>query len=112
MLPVKEIVSAQINKEIECLKKALNEANEGKARVCARRAAGLAVNFWLLKNNITSSDLSAAVCLNKIKEYHHLPDPVIEAAEKLTAKVNMLEAGSITLDPLKESLILIDYFLS
>ncbi len=112
MLQVKEIIAAQIEKEIECAKNALKEGNIGKARVCARRAAGLAVNFWLLKNKITSSDLSAVACLNKIKEDENLPDFILKAAGKLTAKINTPESGAVTEDPLKDSMIIVEYFLS
>ena len=44
---VTEIIFMKINKELTKAEQAMKEGNDGMARVCARRACGNAISFWL-----------------------------------------------------------------
>ena len=54
--------------------------NEGQARVCARRAAGIAIREYLTRNGTRVPSMSAYDLLNLLRE-----DPLIPADLKLIA---------------------------
>lgn len=62
---------ARFSKEIGQAEAARSEGNEGKARVCARRAAGIVAREALRRQGITLSDPSAYVVL---RYYNELPE--------------------------------------
>ena len=111
MIHVKEIVMLQVNSEMESLKKALKNGNSGKARVCARRGAGLAINYWYKNNDSTFSELPAIVCLEKIKNENTLPESIQKAVGRLTAKVNNPAKKTVSTDPLEDCRVIVDYFM-
>jgi hypothetical protein len=53
-----------------------NSGNEGKARVCARRAAGLVVREYLLRNGFENSDPSVVVNLNFLLQQAEIPPQI------------------------------------
>ncbi len=111
MLKVKAVVKLQIGKEIDSINKALNDGNIGKARVCARRASGLAIEFWMANHNGDYMESSAMEYLNFIKKGTGFPADVINAAERLTAKVNDPNSSAVSLNPLTDCNILVNYFM-
>jgi len=70
----------KIQKELERAIQARANNNEGQARVCARRAAGIAVREYLLRKGIKPRSPSAYDLLNLIKD-----DPVLSPDLKLIA---------------------------
>ena len=61
--------------------------NEGQARVCARRAAGIAIREHLTRQEIRPPSSSAYDLLNLIKEDPHLSSDLKQIAEHLTLRV-------------------------
>jgi len=61
--------------------------NEGQARVCARRAAGIAIREYLTRQGIRPPSSSAYDLLNLIKEDPHLSSDLKQIAEHLTLRV-------------------------
>lgn len=61
--------------------------NEGQARVCARRAAGIAIRGYLTRQGIRPPSSSAYDLLNLIKEDPHLSSDLKQIAEHLTLRV-------------------------
>ena len=61
--------------------------NEGQARVCARRAAGIAIREYLTRQGIRLPSSSAYDLLNLIKEDPHLSSDLKQIAEHLTLRV-------------------------
>ena len=57
----------QINAEFEKAEEARTRGNEGQARVCARRAAGIAVREYLQRQGIRPPSMSAYDLLNMVK---------------------------------------------
>ncbi|HJX81847.1 MAG TPA: hypothetical protein VJ248_07435 [Candidatus Udaeobacter sp.] len=61
--------------------------NEGQARVCARRAAGIAIREHLKRQGRRPPSSSAYDLLNLIKDDPHLSPDLKQIAEHLTLRV-------------------------
>lgn len=66
---------------------ARTRANEGQARVCARRAAGVVVREYFLRMGRASRSSSAYDLLNDLLSMDVLPTRARQAAEALTRRV-------------------------
>jgi HEPN domain-containing protein len=77
----------QIEKEFELARRARERGNEGQARVCARRAAGIAIRDFLTRSGIHPRSTSAYDLLNLLKDNPLLPSDLKLIAERLTLRV-------------------------
>ena len=78
---------SEIQAEFEKASQARRRQNEGQARVCARRAAGLAIREYLSRRGIRPASTSAYDLLNLIKEDPLLPPDLRQIADHLTMRV-------------------------
>jgi hypothetical protein len=78
---------AQIESEFQKAEGARALGNEGQARVCARRAAGIAVREYLTRQGISPRSVSAYDLLNDIKADPGLSSDLRTIAEHLTLRV-------------------------
>ncbi|MBN2043520.1 MAG: hypothetical protein JW757_00765 [Anaerolineales bacterium] len=77
----------KIKSELLNGKKSQAEGNEGRARVCARRAAGWAIQEFLLQNG---EPIPSTIALELIKYFAALedhPEQVYQTLERLTIRV-------------------------
>ena len=77
----------RIEAEFQKAEKARAMNNEGQARVCARRAAGMAVREYLTRKRAPPRTASAYDLLNIIKDDPHLSPDLKLIAEHLTLRV-------------------------
>jgi HEPN domain-containing protein len=77
----------EIEAEFEKAEEARARGNEGQARVCARRAAGIAIREYFLRQGIHPPSPSAYELLNLVKEDSRLSPDLKRAAEHLTLRV-------------------------
>lgn len=63
-------------------------SNEGQARVCARRAAGIAVREYLSRRGMTALPSSAYDLLKFLLELRDQPAEVLQSAGYLTLRVD------------------------
>jgi HEPN domain-containing protein len=77
----------QIEAEFERAEQARARGNEGQARVCARRAAGIAVREYLMRSGIRPPSTSAYDLLNLVKEDANLSPNLKLIADHLTLRV-------------------------
>jgi hypothetical protein len=77
----------EIDAEFEKAEQARARDNEGQARVCARRAAGVAVREYLLRQGIRPPSRSAYDLLNLLKDDPQLPAELQRIAHHLTLRV-------------------------
>jgi HEPN domain-containing protein len=77
----------QIEAEFEKAEQARGRGNEGQARVCARRAAGIAIREYLLRRGIHPPSVSAYDLLNLLKEDTRLSPHLKRIADHLTLRV-------------------------
>jgi HEPN domain-containing protein len=73
-------VLEQIEKEFQLAEQARAKGNEGQARVCARRAAGVAIRDYLTRKGTPPRSASAYDLLNLLKD-----DPLLSPALRLVA---------------------------
>ena len=78
---------AQVEAEFERADQARVRENEGQARVCARRAAGIAIREYLSRRGIRPPSTSAYDLLNLIKEDAALSLDLRLIADHLTVRV-------------------------
>lgn len=96
---------AEINSEFEKAEQARARGNEGQARVCARRAAGIAVREYLTRQGIRPPSVSAYDLLNLLKDDPRLasrPD-LQQIADHLTLRVTEEFKLPINADLIKEA---------
>ena len=109
---VKEIAIMNIDAELNRAKQAVEEGNIGMARVCARRACGNAISFWLQNNPRDSYGESVMNQLRSIQSDETIPTEVKDAAERLTTKVADQTTSPFSDDPITDAEIITGYFLS
>jgi HEPN domain-containing protein len=78
---------AEIQVELEKALQARERGNEGQARVCARRAAGIAVREYLSRRGIRPPSTSAYDLLQLIQADPQLPVDLKQIADHLTVRV-------------------------
>ena len=78
---------SSIQLEFERAVEARAKGNEGQARVCARRAAGIAIREYLTRRGIRPPSTSAYDLLNLLKDDPHLPPDLKLIADHLTLRV-------------------------
>ncbi len=78
---------AQIQLEFERAANARAKGNEGQARVCARRAAGLAIRDYLTRQGTPPSSASAIDLLNLLKNDSRLDPSLKLIIDHLTLRV-------------------------
>jgi len=104
-----EAPKLQIKEELLLAKQSRLEGNEGRARVCARRAAGAAVKEHLVKMGITQKQENAIQSLQILAQMETLPARVQEAVEWLVQRVNQDHNLPPEVDLIYEAGVVIKY---
>lgn len=95
-----------LNAEFERAARARIQKNEGQMRVCARRAAGIAIREALTRQGKHPPSLSAYDLLNLIKEHPSLPPDLQLIVEHLTLRVTEEFKLPVQADLMAEALVL------
>lgn len=101
-----------IEKEFATAEQARKIGNDGMVRVCARRAAGAAITFWLTSHPVYHWGVDAMSQLRSLQSDETVPRTVRDAAVRLTTKITPEFTSAFPNDPIQDSKIIIDYFLS
>jgi hypothetical protein len=101
----------QIEAEYERADQARARNNEGQARVCARRAAGIAIRDFLTRRGIRPPSTSSYDLLNLIKDDPLLPPDLKLVANHLTMRVTEEFKLPVEVDLVAESRQLCDWLL-
>jgi len=101
----------QIEKEFQLAEQARAKGNEGQARVCARRAAGIAIREYLSQNGTPPRSASAYDLLNLLKDDPLLPPDLKLIADHLTLRVTEEFKLPVDADLIAEARILCDELL-
>lgn len=94
---------AEINAEFEKAEQARARGNEGQARVCARRAAGIAAREYLTRQGIRPPTASAYDLLNTLKDDPDLSSDLQQIAGHLTLRVTEEFKLPVNADLIKEA---------
>lgn len=84
----------------------------GKSRVSARRAAGLAIQYYLDKNRISIPPKNAYELLLYFQTIQHLPEEIREAGQTLTLRVDESFNLPSTNDPILAAELILQWILS
>lgn len=103
--------NTQIEIEFERAAQARAKNNEGQARVCARRAAGIAIREHLTRKGMRPPSSSAYDLLNLLKEDALLPPDLKLAATHLTLRVTEEFKLPVQADLVAEARQLCDWLL-
>ena len=104
-----EAPKLQVKEELLLAKQSRLEGNEGRARVCARRAAGAAVKEHLIKTGINKEQNNAIQSLLILAQIETLPARVQEAVDWLVQRVNQDHKLPPEVDLIHEAGIVIKY---
>ena len=102
---------SEISAEFEKAEHARARGNEGQARVCARRAAGIAIREYLTRKGIRPPSTSAVDLLNLIKDDPLLPSPLKLIADHLTLRVTEEFKLPVDADLIAEARVLCEELL-
>ena len=101
----------QIQKEFDTASEAKKVGNDGKVRVCARRAAGIAITIWLRTNSRAGWGTNAMSQLQCLALDPTMPPEVCEAAMRLTAKITSQFTSPFSTHPIDDSKIIIKHLM-
>jgi len=87
--PCMDANQAPVEKELAQAHKARAMGNEGQARVCARRAAGIAIREWYKRRLGSGWHGDAVKQLQRLQADALAPEKVREAARRLTTVVGL-----------------------
>ena len=101
----------KLQKEFARAESARARGNEGQARVCARRASGIAIREYYARRGQHIRIPSAYDLLNQLKEEPQLSPGLKQASEYLTLRVNEEFKLPVEVDLLVEARKLCDELL-
>jgi hypothetical protein len=105
-------IPANIQVEFERAEKARAQGNEGQARVCARRAAGIAIREYFARNGTqVRSATSAYDLLNILRDDPRLPSGLKQTVDHLTVRVTEEFKLPVHADLIAEAQKLCDWLL-
>jgi len=102
----------EIQIELKKAEQARVNGNEGQARVCARRAAGIAIRDYLTRKGTSLPSRAAHDLLNFIKDETALPPDLKLVADHLTLRVTEEFKLPIEADLIAEAKSLCDWLLT
>jgi HEPN domain-containing protein len=102
----------QIQSEFKRAEQVRATGNEGQARVCARRAAGIAIRNYLTRKGMRPQSTSSYDLLNLIKDEPLLPPDLKLVADHLTLRVTEEFKLPVDVDLITESRLLCDWLLN
>lgn len=100
-----------ITRELVGAAAAWKSGNDGKARVCARRAVALADEAWLAQQAFPSWSGDAMAHLRRIQQDMSFPSSVRQAAERLTTTVTKKQTAPFTTDPIGDANAVIAFLI-
>ena len=104
--------TALIEQELAAAQAAQQDSNNGKARVCARRAVALATGAWLARLPSPRWRGDAMEHLRQIQQDASFPLPIRQAAERLSTSVTRQLATPFTIDPVADAKLIIAHLIS
>jgi hypothetical protein len=82
-----ENLRQKMEAELENAERSRLAGNEGRARVCARRAAGIAARDFLTRHEVRTRSSSAYAALQELAAFHGLAPDLQSAAGRLTTRL-------------------------
>ena len=90
-------------REINDAESARKRGNEGKARVCARRAAGIVIREYFNRNEIHTSEMGAYSLLKKMTSLPHISEDVRETVHHFIVRITPQKQMPIDADLISDA---------
>jgi hypothetical protein len=107
----KERALQSIAEEFAAAAAARSKGNHGMVRVCARRAAGVALTFWTAWFGHGNWGADAISQLRHLQREPGVPDDVRAAAARLTTRVTPDFRSPHASDPVDDSTLIIEWLM-
>jgi hypothetical protein len=101
----------EIEKETARARTAAEEGNDGMVRVCARRASGIAIRYWLQQHPRMEWGNDALNQLKNVQLDQSAPLAVRVAARRLLTRVSERLVQPDQQDPLEDCNTIVEFFL-
>ncbi len=101
--------AALIEQELTAAEAAQHNGNDGKARVCVRRAVARATEAWIARLSFPRWHGDAMAHLRHIQQNASFPLPIRQAAERLSTSVTRQHATPFTTDPVADAKLIITH---
>lgn len=101
----------EIQRELTTAQEAASEGNEGKSRVCARRAAGFAISLFITTHARPGWGTDALGQLQHLKDDATLPEDIRKAATRLTTRITDRFQYPFSTDPIADARLIVDHLL-
>jgi hypothetical protein len=105
-------LAALIEQELAAAEAAQHDGNDGKARVCARRAVARATETWIAQCSSPPWHGDAMARLRHIQQDVSFPLPIRQAAERLSTPVTRQRTAPFTTDPVADARLIIAHLSS
>ncbi len=79
----------RFGRELKVAEEARNGGKEGKARVCARRAAGIVADEYMKRQGVSTPNATAYDRVRLLANWPDIPSGVTDVVEHMTTRVNM-----------------------
>src|SRR5713226_4268553 len=103
-------IRTRINSEL-ALGRASAASSPGRARVCARRAAGWAIQAWYQEREGAGWSGDAMKQLNRLRADPAVPEALRGAAERLSTRVDREHRLPFNHDPIEDAVLIIEWVL-
>jgi hypothetical protein len=107
--PAAKALAERIEAELVRARTARLQGNAGMARVCARRAAGLAIREWYRKRSRSGWGGDALKQLQRLQADALAPEAIRAAARRLATKVDMDHRLPFEEDPIEDARGIIEH---
>ena len=104
----REYYLGKIQQEISTARESVDVGNDGKARVCARRAAGWAIQWFVSRNARPSWRTDAMSQLRHLQSDESFSSNVRDAASRLSTRISDRFEYSPSADPIEDAIIIIN----
>ncbi len=108
-MPSVDLYKERISKELQIAYASRKQGNEGRARVCARRAVGIALTFFFESTNEQVKDQDAMDLLKHVQSIPEFPPELQQSATRLTARIGADFQYTSNTDPLEDAKAIIEF---
>ena len=99
----------EIENELQRARAAQQNGKAGRARVCARRAAGMAIREFYRKREGAGWGGDAMKQLQHLQADESVPEEIRQAAERLTTKVDENHQLPFANDPVEDAELIVKF---
>ena len=110
-MPEQKSFRDQITSELARAAESRKQGNEGRARVCARRAVGIAIVSYYASRNLILQESDFMFAVKKFRDDISIPLHIRQMAARLSERITSDFQYASPTDPLTDAQLIIDYVM-